>query len=85
MSKTLLNLEGISARVGQKRLLNDINLTINEGELHILMGPNGAGKSTLGNVVMGYPVYTVDSGSIKFLNEDITEMATEKRAKLGLF
>lgn len=85
MAKELLKITDLSAKVEDKELLTHIDLTINEGELHVLMGPNGAGKSTLGNVIMGHPSFTVEEGNISFVGEDITEMDTDKRAKLGLF
>ncbi|AEC02962.1 Fe-S cluster assembly ATPase SufC [Parasphaerochaeta coccoides] len=85
MSKELLKITDVSVKVEDKELLSHIDLTIKEGELHVLMGPNGAGKSTLGNVIMGHPSFTVEDGTIFFDGEDITEMDTDKRAKLGLF
>ena len=68
-----------------KQILNDLNIKINAGEIHVLMGPNGAGKSSLGNTLMGNPVYNVTSGKILFKDQDITEEKTDKRAKLGMF
>ncbi|WP_320128282.1 Fe-S cluster assembly ATPase SufC [uncultured Sphaerochaeta sp.] len=85
MATELLRIEDITAGVNDKTLLEHIDLTIRTGEIHVLMGPNGAGKSTLGNVIMGHPSYKVDHGSIYFLDKDITELATDKRAKMGLF
>ena len=85
MSTGLIRLEHITAEVGGNNLLNDINLSIQAGEIHVLMGPNGAGKSTLGNVLMGHPSYMVTNGTITFMGEDITELAPEKRAQRGLF
>lgn len=68
-----------------KQILNDLNLSINKGETHVLMGPNGAGKSSLGNTLMGNPVYKVTDGKIIFDGQDITNETTDKRAKLGMF
>lgn len=68
-----------------KQILNDLNIKIDAGEIHVLMGPNGAGKSSLGNTLMGNPVYNVTSGKILFKDQDITEEKTDKRAKLGMF
>src|SRR5579875_3659539 len=49
------------------------------------MGPNGSGKSTLANTLLGSPAYQVTGGRIRFKGEDITEWATDVRAKAGLF
>lgn len=63
------------SRIDEKPILRGIDLTVGAGETHVVMGPNGAGKSTLGRVVMGDPEYTVDSGSIIFDGQDITELS----------
>lgn len=66
-------------------ILNGINLSINEGEIHALMGPNGSGKSTLASVLLGSSEYSITSGSIHFRGEDITSWSTEMRGKSGIF
>ena len=68
-----------------KQILNDLNIKINPGEIHVLMGPNGAGKSSLGNALMGNPVYKITGGKILFKGEDITGLSADKRAKAGMF
>ncbi|MCQ2577388.1 MAG: Fe-S cluster assembly ATPase SufC [Treponema sp.] len=82
---SLLNVQNLCAGIEGKQILNNLNLTINPGETHVLMGPNGAGKSSLGNTLMGNPVYKVSDGKIIFKDTDITEESTDKRAKLGMF
>jgi len=82
----LLDVQNISAGLEDgKMILNDLNLQIDKGEVHVLMGPNGAGKSSLGNTLMSNPVYQVKGGKIIFNDQDITEESTDKRAKLGMF
>ena len=81
----LLDIRGLSASADEKPILHDIDLTIGEGETHVLMGPNGAGKSTLGQVIMGNPEYTVTTGSITLAGEEITEKAVDARSRAGLF
>ena len=82
----LLDIHSLSAALEDgKQILNDLDLSIGKGEIHVLMGPNGAGKSSLGNTIMGNPVYQVTGGSIKFKDQDITEESPDKRAKLGMF
>ncbi len=81
----LLKVTGIEASVEGKQILKGLDLTINKGEIHVVMGTNGAGKSTLANVIMGNPVYKVDKGAIVFDGKDITKMAVNDRAKEGIF
>ena len=81
----LLTLRGLSASVGEKAILHDINLSVGAHETHVMMGPNGAGKSTLGHVIMGDPAYTVTQGSVVFDGKDITGLSPDKRSRAGLF
>ncbi len=85
MSDILLSIKNLSASVDGEPILRDINLDIKRGETHVLMGPNGAGKSTLGNVLMGNPIYKVESGSITFEGEEIINESADKRANRGMF
>ena len=81
----LLQIKDLEVSVEEKKILKGINLTINKGEIHVVMGTNGAGKSTLANAIMGNPLYTVDKGSIVFDGKDITKDAVNDRAKAGIF
>ncbi len=85
MSEPLLRVESLCAGIETKRILRGVDLSVNEGECHVLMGPNGAGKSTLGHVVMGDPTYKVTQGSICFDGQDITEATPDKRSLAGIF
>lgn len=85
MADTLLHIENLSTSVGEKSILNAINLDIKAGETHVLMGPNGAGKSTLGYTLMGSPEYAVNEGKIFFNGKDITDLSADERAKEGIF
>lgn len=85
MSEKLVDIQDVFVSIDSKQVLNGLNLQIGKGETHVLMGPNGAGKSTLGNTLMGNPLYTLDKGKIFFDGQDITELSTDKRAKLGMF
>ncbi len=82
---SLLKIEKLKASVDGKSILKGIDLTINKGEIHVVMGPNGAGKSTLANTLMGHPRYEVESGEIEFNDKDLHEMKVDERAKEGLF
>lgn len=85
MADKLLQIQKLSAGIGDKTILHDVSLEINPGEIHVLMGPNGAGKSTLGYTLMGSPEYSVSGGHIFFDGEDITSYSADKRAKAGIF
>ena len=87
MTAPLFEIEGLRAVTadGGVDILNGIDLTVAEGEVHALMGPNGSGKSTLASVLLGSPEYEVTSGSIKFRGEDITEWDPDIRGKAGIF
>lgn len=85
MADKLLQIQKLSAGIGDKTILHDVSLEINPGEIHVLMGPNGAGKSTLGYTLMGSPEYSVSCGHIFFDGEDITSYSADKRAKAGIF
>ncbi|MCO6011619.1 ABC transporter ATP-binding protein [Actinoallomurus purpureus] len=64
-----LELRGITMRFGGVVAINDLNLTINEGEIFALIGPNGAGKTTVFNVVTG--VYQPTEGQVVFQDSRI--------------
>lgn len=81
----LLKIIGLRVSAEEKEILHGVDLTINEGETHVIMGPNGAGKSTLGAAIMGSPEYAITDGSIVFDDNDITEEMPDKRAKHGIF
>lgn len=69
----------------KKEILNNFNLDINDGEVHVIMGPNGTGKSTLSKVIMGHFNYVVTSGSIDFDGQDLLKMTTDERSRAGIF
>ncbi len=81
----MLKITDLVVSVEDKTILKGINLTINPGEIHVVMGTNGAGKSTLANAIMGNPAYKVKEGTIDFEGVDITNLPTNERAKKGIF
>lgn len=81
----MLVLKNVSIESDDKEIIKNINLEIKLGKLHVLMGPNGSGKSSLAYSLMGHYSYNITSGQIFFKDQDITNLAPEKRAKLGLF
>lgn len=84
-NKILLNIQNLCAGVAGKEIIKNFNLSIKEGEVHVIMGPNGAGKSTLSHVLTGKPEYTVSSGSVVFNGKNLLDLPPEDRANEGLF
>ena len=80
----LLKVEHLSLVRNGQRILNDVNLAVNPGQVHALLGLNGSGKSSLAYALMGCAGYKPDSGRIVFRDQDITSMAIHQRARLGL-
>ena len=81
----LLNIKDLHVNAGNKEILKGLNLTINEGETHVIMGPNGAGKSTLANIILNNPEYKIIDGEIDFEGENINDLKTDERARKGIF
>jgi Fe-S cluster assembly ATP-binding protein len=80
----MLQIKDLSVAVEDKEIIHDVNLTIQNGETHVLFGPNGAGKSTLLMAIMGFPKYKVTKGSISFKGKDITGLTVDERARMGI-
>ena len=80
---SLLDVEDLKASVGDKQILNGVNLKVKRGEVHAIMGPNGSGKSTLSKVLVGHPSYEVEGGSAVFRGEDLLDSEPEERAQQG--
>ena len=80
-----LRIENLSVNIGNKPIINKLNLWINSGEIHAIMGKNGSGKSTLAKVIAGHPKYQIVHGQIILNNIDITHEEPENRASQGIF
>lgn len=81
----LLSITDLHVSVEDTPIVQGLNLTILEGEVHAIMGPNGSGKSTLVNALMGHPKYQVTSGSVQFKEKDLFAMEVHERSQAGLF
>jgi Fe-S cluster assembly ATP-binding protein len=80
-----LKIQNLTVQAENKDIVRDVSLSINSGEVHIIMGSNGSGKSSLVNALMGHPKYTITEGNIFLDDENITSLSTDKKAKKGLF
>ena len=73
----MLELKNISKSFGNANVLDDISLTLDDGQIMSILGPSGGGKTTLLNVVLG--ITDATSGQILLDGEDLTDVAMEKR------
>ena len=81
----MLEIENLHVNVDGREILNGLDLTLPQGEVHAIMGPNGSGKSTLAYVLAGKEDYHVTAGSITWNGEDLLAMAPSERAVKGVF
>lgn len=82
----MLELKNISFNVsddrGEKEIIADLSLTVDDGKFLVITGPNGGGKSTLAKLIMGIEKPT--GGKILWNGTDITDLNITERAKLGI-
>jgi len=78
----LLETANLKKYFGDTHAVDDVNLTIAEGEFVSVVGPNGAGKTSLCNVVSAY--LAPDSGKIIFKGSDVTHSSVTERVKAGI-
>ncbi len=82
----VIEIEHLSAYYGNRQVLKDINLTIYEGEIMVIMGGSGSGKTTLLRHILG--LLPSASCHIRLLNKDITTLSArdlyELRTKMGV-
>lgn len=81
----MLKLENLKFNIANKKILDNFNLEIKDGEIHAIMGPNGIGKSTLTKIIMAHPDYKLESGKIYFDDNLINDKEVDEIAKMGIF
>lgn len=79
---TVLEARGLVKAFGGLKATDNLNLSVEKGELHAIIGPNGAGKTTLISQLCG--TLRPDAGQILFKGRDITRMPPYRRAGLGM-
>lgn len=84
MTKTLLEMVGITKLFPGVRALDNVNLTVEEGEIHALVGENGAGKSTLMNVLSGIYSHGTYEGQVIFDGEECRYRVIRDSEKDGI-
>ena len=84
-SNGMLKIKNLTVSIEDKLILDNLNLSVNAGEVAAIMGPNGSGKSTLAYVMAGKPAYQVRSGEILLDGDNLLEFEPNERALKGLF
>lgn len=82
MKPEQLRLTGVTKKFGGTVAVNDVNLSLKEGEILGLIGPNGSGKTTLINLING--VHPATSGSIHFCGEDVSKLPPHRITRKGV-
>ena len=78
----ILNVKNLTMKFGSLTAVDDVSLSVRQGEIIGLIGPNGAGKTTFFNCLTGY--LSPRSGSVRFENRDITGLRPNRICKVGL-
>ena len=78
----VLSISGLNQFYGQSHILWDLDLEVEPASCTCIMGRNGVGKTTLLRCIMG--ILPARSGSIKFGDAELTTIATERRARIGI-
>ena len=79
-----LVIEGLRVEVAGKEVLRGLDLSMESGEVHVIMGPNGSGKSTLAHALAARPGYVVTGGAVTLDGADILSLSASERARAGL-
>jgi len=80
----ILEIKNLSLTMDGKQLLQNVNLSFNEGKVHAVVGTNGAGKSTLSYTIMGLSEYRDFEGDIIFDGTSLKDLSIDERARLGI-
>jgi ABC-type branched-subunit amino acid transport system ATPase component len=81
-AEPILVVEGLTCRFGGLVAVNNVDLSIGQGEIRALIGPNGAGKSTTLNLVTG--IYRPDQGTVRMGGQSLVGLRPSKIAKAGV-
>ncbi|MGH4123042.1 MAG: ABC transporter ATP-binding protein [Clostridium sp.] len=78
----IVKIDGVTKKFKDVIAVDNVSLTIEEGEIYGLLGPNGAGKSTIINILCG--LLTMDKGTIEILGKDIETRSTYIKQNIGV-
>ena len=82
MNDAIIELTNVTKSFGGVVANRNVSLSVPRGRITGLIGPNGSGKTTLFNSIVGY--HPIDSGSIRFEGQEISQLRVQEIARLGL-
>ena len=80
----ILRIQNLSLTREGRKILENVNLVLNSGQVHALLGINGSGKSSLAYSIMGCEGYSPDSGKIIYDGQELNKLSITERARLGI-
>ena len=83
MSESVLEIRNVSMSYGDNKIINELNLSVSEGEFIGIIGPNGCGKTTLLNAVSGS--MGIDCGTILIQQCKLDKLSPKERARMVSF
>ncbi|MDR1453335.1 MAG: LPS export ABC transporter ATP-binding protein [Candidatus Margulisbacteria bacterium] len=78
----MIETQGLVKAYHKKKVVNEVNIHVNKGEIVGLLGPNGAGKTTTFYMIVG--LIKADAGAVNLNGNDITRLPMHERAKMGI-
>src|SRR5579875_2997257 len=78
---SILTLEGVAKKIGSRMIVEDLNMSVGEGEIYGFLGPNGAGKTTTIRMIVGLIQPT--KGTIRIAGHDVRKERAKALAKVG--
>jgi Fe-S cluster assembly ATP-binding protein len=81
----MIDIKNLHIKIGDKKILNGVNLSLQKGKIHVLMGINGSGKSTLTKAIAGHFEIEVLDGEILYKGKNLLDLRAEERALEGVF
>ncbi len=80
-----LEIKNLVVKIGERAVIDGLNLVVPAGEVHAIMGPNGTGKSSLSKAIAGHPDYKITSGEVLLNGENIVGLEPDEIARKGFF
>jgi Fe-S cluster assembly ATP-binding protein len=80
----MLVLQNLRLKLNGNAIIDDLNLEVKPGEIHVILGENGTGKTTIAYLVMGVNNYKPTGGKMLFEGKDIAPLSVSQRAKMGI-